>query len=203
MGILDKSGILKSVSANNPICLELGCGNNKRHLEAFSIDALDYPSVDLVGDIFEVLGSLPDSCVRTVYSSHFIEHIEDLDRLMNELGRVVMPNGRLDFIAPHFSNPFFYSDPTHKKFFGLYTFSYFTPITPFRRKVPTYGKEIPFKVLDVQLHFKSDMVFPVRYAIRRLLGALFNATIYTREFYEENLSTIFPCYEVRYKLSRL
>jgi len=203
MAFHDKNGAIQSATADNPICLELGCGNNKRHPDALGVDALDYPCVDLVGDIFEVLAALPNCCVDAVYSYHFIEHIEDLELLLNELARIVKPEGRLDFVVPHFSNPYFYSDPTHKKFFGLYTFCYFTSTTPFRRKVPTYGKQIPFKVSDVQLHFKSDSVFPVRHVFKRMLGILFNATIYTREFYEENVSSIFPCYEVRYVLCRI
>jgi ubiquinone/menaquinone biosynthesis C-methylase UbiE len=200
--VQDKNFVLRNISKDKPVKLELGCGNNKRHLDALGVDALDYPCVDLVGDIFAVLSMLPDDCVDTIYSYHFIEHIKDLNKLLTELERVIKPGGIIDLVVPHFSNPYFYSDPTHKNFFGLYTFCYFSSSSLFKRKVPTYRRENSLRLLDVQIKFKSDSVFPVRYAFKYLFGLIFNSTNYMREFYEENLSHIFPCYEIRYILRR-
>jgi ubiquinone/menaquinone biosynthesis C-methylase UbiE len=200
--MIDKQGIIDRLRRGGTTSIELGCGNGKKNASAIGIDLLDYPGVDLVGDVFEILQALPDACVDAVYSYHFVEHIDDLERLLRELERVVRPGGTLDFVAPHFSNPYFYSDPTHRRFFGLYTFCYFTASTPFRRTVPTYGRQIAFDITDVQLGFKSASVFPVRYAFKRAVGVLFNATTWLREFYEENLCALLPCYEVRYRLRR-
>jgi hypothetical protein len=47
--------ILNELKAKRNIVLEFGCGERKRHTNAISIDdALDYSSVDLVGDVFEI-----------------------------------------------------------------------------------------------------------------------------------------------------
>jgi hypothetical protein len=54
----------------------------------------------------------------------------------------------------------------------------------------------------VDLVFKSASQFPVRYGIKKAFGLLFNSCNYAREFYEENLAHLIPCYEVRYRLSR-
>jgi hypothetical protein len=35
----------------------------------------------------------------------------------------------IEIIVPHFSNPHYYSDPTHVRFFGLYTMSYSKPLS--------------------------------------------------------------------------
>jgi hypothetical protein len=51
--------------------------------------------------------------------------VPDLPRLIEELGRVMAPGAALTIIVPHFSNPFYYSDPTHRTPFGLYTMAYF------------------------------------------------------------------------------
>src|SRR5256885_7931217 len=51
--------------------------------------------------------------------------VQQLVPLLAELHRVARAAARLEFIVPHFSNPRYYSDPTHIRFFGLYTFYYF------------------------------------------------------------------------------
>ena len=46
--------------------------------------------------------------------------------------------------------------------------------------------------------FKSPKPFYGRYAFKRLFGLLFNSSYYMMEFWEENLSGIFPSYEITY-----
>jgi len=202
MKVFDKNKILRSLKPNSLVKLELGCGSRKRDDESIGIDALDYPAVDIVGDIYDVLQQFPDSCVIHVSAHHFIEHVDDLNLLMSELGRVVKPDGVIDFVAPHFSNPYFYSDPTHQKFFGLYTFCYISHSTLFSREVPTYKNDLVFDLECVDLRFKSARPFFGRYALKSIVGKLFNSCRYMKELYEENFCYLFPCYEVRYKLRK-
>ena len=202
MRLIDKKNILLSGSNTSYIALELGCGNRKRHREAIGIDILDYPDVDIVGDVYEVLASFPAQSVDAVYSYHFIEHVPDAKKLLDDLARIVKPNGHVEFIAPHFSNPYFYSDPTHRSFFGLYTFCYYANKSPFSRQVPTYGYKAAFSIVKVDLVFKSTRNFIFRYGVKRLIGSFFNSCNYLKELYEENLCYLFPCYEVRYILQR-
>lgn len=203
MKINDKNRVLERLNAHETTILELGCGANKRHTSAIGIDALDYPGVDIVGDIYEVLARFPSGSVDKVFAYHFIEHVENLSLLLAEVSRVVKSGGEVEFVAPHFSNPYFYSDPTHRSFFGLYTFSYFSIGAPLRRRVPTYQGKLCFRLDHVDLIFKSSPPFFFRHAIKKLLGSIFNSCGYMQELYEENLCYIFPCYEVRYRLSRI
>lgn len=202
MGLIDKKNILPRAGSLPRIELELGCGNRRRNRQAVGIDVLDYPDVDIVGDVYEVLSSFPAYSVDAVYGYHFVEHLADPAKLLSELARIVKPRGCVEFIAPHFSNPLFYSDPTHRSFFGLYTFCYFGNNAPFRRRVPTYGYESEFNIARVDLIFKSSRPFVVRYGIKRLIGSLWNSCSFFKELYEENFCYLFPCYEVRYKLVR-
>lgn len=202
MGIIDKGGFLEKQHADTPFVLELGCGARKRMATAVGVDLLDAPGVDVVGDIYEVLAALQKGVVDAVHAYHFIEHVPDLPRLMRELERVVKPGGMVEFVAPHFSSPYFYSDPTHRSFFGLYTFCYFAGGASFSRQVPTYGNDLKFTIESVDLVFKSSRPFYVRHGIKRLIGMFFNSCTYMQEFYEENLCYFFPCYEVRYQLRR-
>lgn len=202
MGLIDKKNILPEVGSISHIELELGCGNRKRKREAVGIDIQDYPDVDIVGDIYEALASFPSQSVDAVYSYHFIEHIPNVPKLLSELARIVKPNGYVEFVAPHFSNSYFYSDPTHRNFFGLYTFCYFADNTPFSRQIPTYGHKLEFSIVKVDLIFKSCRPFIVRYGIRRVIGSIFNSCNYLKEWYEENFCYLFSCYEVKYILRR-
>lgn len=202
MQIIDKKNILRMAGSDLHIELELGCGNKKRNSHAIGVDMLDYPDVDIVGDIYAILDLFPDRSVDAVYSYHFVEHVPDVPKLLSELARVIKSDGLVEFVAPHFSNPYFYSDPTHRSFFGLYTFCYYANNSPFARQVPTYGYKAEFKIAKVDLIFKSPRPFIVRYGVKRLIGALFNSCNYLKELYEENFCYLFPCYEVRYILRR-
>jgi len=182
--------------------LDLGCGDRKRDPEYVGIDVLAYPGVDIVGDVFDVLQAVPDSGVAGVYSSHFFEHVEDVPRLLDELGRVIRPGGQLDVIVPHFSNPYHYSDLTHKTTYGLYSFSYWAVDHIFRRGVPTYRRRLDFTLESVHLGFKSPPPFYVRYVVKRAAEVLVNVSTWTKEFYEENLTSILPCYELQFRLVR-
>lgn len=202
MAILDKKNILSHIDDFSTVELELGCGERKKILDAIGVDVLNYPSVDIVGDVFEVLQAFPASSVDAIHSFHFFEHISDLSGLLDEVARVLKAGGELEVVVPHFSNPYFYSDPTHKTFFGLYTFCYFSRNTLFRRQVPTYGREVQFELVAAELAFNSTRPFIVRHGIKKLLGVFFNCCAYMREFYEENLCYLFPCYEIKYRLRK-
>lgn len=183
--------------------LDLGCGPLKRGPEYVGIDLLDLPGVDLVGDVFDHLEAMPDGWISEVFSSHFLEHLENPGDLLAAAARVLEPGGRLEIVVPHFSNPYYYSDVTHRRPFGLYTLCYLVHSSLFKRAVPRYGAPLPLELERVHLTFKSPRPFYGRYAAKRTLGALVNAHRATQEFYEENLAWVIPCYEVRYTLTRM
>jgi len=201
MTFIDKTQAAERLHQGQCAALELGCGPRKRHPDAIGIDRLDYAGVDLVGDVFEILRSLPAACVRSVHAYHFFEHVADLPALLEEVARVLRSDGWLDVEVPHFANPYFYSDPTHYRFFGLYTFSYLAKDGLFRRRVPQYDRTPLFELVDAHLDFDSP--FLLRGAIKRVIGRLFNLTRWLQEFHEENLCYVLPCYQLRFRLRRL
>jgi hypothetical protein len=201
--IIDKHNYLNILADIKPLVLELGCGPKKRKPEAIGIDLLNYPDVDIVGDIFDIVAQLPSASVEQIYSYHFIEHIFDINKLMMETARVLKVGGTMEIVAPHFSNPYFYSDPTHQRSFGLYSFCYLSVGSCFKRQVPVYERNFPFRLVNVDLIFKSPRPFYLRYVFKWLVGKIFNLNNFMKELYEENFCYIFPCYEIKYLLTRV
>lgn len=200
--MLDKQGKLAALIRARRGVLELGCGPSRRHDDAVTVDGLDFAGVDVVGDVFEVLAAIPDASVDAVHSYHFLEHVTPLTRVVGELARVLKPGGLLHAVVPHFSNPYFYSDYTHRQMFGLYSFSYLADDPLFRRRVPRYQVDTGLVLEDVTLGFKATPPFYVRHGLRRALGLVVNSTRLTQEWYEAGWTGWFPCYELDFKVRR-
>jgi len=200
MEIHDKNNILKQLDGSSKFKIEIGCGKRKKYEDFLCIDIIDYECVDIVGDALAVIKLFPKNSISYLYMSHFLEHVTDLCAYINEFSRVISSGGSLEIVAPHFSNPYYYSDSTHKTFFGLYTLSAFSRDNIHSRKVPTYDNKMCFHLKRADLVFKSTKPFYFRHSFKLLLGLIFNSCKYMRELYEENFAFILPCYEIKYLL---
>ena len=189
--------------SRRPLRLELGCGQSKRDKGAVGVDALPLPGVDIVGDAMEVLRSIRSGSVQSIYSEHFMEHVDNPLALLREAERVLVSGGEFRAVIPHFSNPAFYSDPTHSSQFGLYTFAYWVKSSPYSRKVPQYIEPLDFALVSARHRFKSSRPFYARHAIKKILSVWVNTNTWSQEFYEEHLCWIMPCYEVDFVLTRI
>ena len=202
--LLDRGCLLPRIADGSisEVQLDIGCGPSKLK-GAIGIDALDYDEVDLVGDVFDVLESFPNQSVDRVYSKHFFEHVGDLSRLIDEVSRVLKVGGTMHVITPHFSNPYYYSDPTHRTPFGLYTFCYYARTDDmFRRQVPVYQRNLVLSLQSVRLSFQTTKGQYVRSAFKKLIERMVNISPFTKEMYEEVFCYLLPCYEVKYTLCR-
>jgi SAM-dependent methyltransferase len=196
--VIDKSNILPSFSPDRPRKLDLGCGPVKKSPDHIGVDLLDTGAADIVGDVVEVLKSIPDASVSELFSSHFAEHADDLEAILHEARRVLVDGGLMITVVPHFSNPYFYSDPTHRRFFGLYTFSYYCADSIFRRQVPSYSRIDGLSLVSVELVFRAARPHYLSHALRKAFGIVFNTTSFLKEIYENSFSSILSCYEVSY-----
>lgn len=183
-----------------PIIINIGCGR-RRMAGAIGIDHVALPTVDIVADIEHGLPFLADASVDIVIADSILEHVEHFAELMREIHRVLKPGGELRVKVPHFSNPYYYSDYTHRRFFGLYTFDYFVPRERQRMKriVPDYYVDFRFEITQRQISFYSPFRWRNR-LFRKPLNALVNLHRWIQEFYEENLCWLFPCYMLKFTL---
>jgi hypothetical protein len=184
---------------DNLIKIDLGCGSNKKE-GYYGIDRLNLEGVDYVADIEEGLDMIPDHSVDEYFTSHFLEHTENFVFVMKEIHRTLKIDGMVKIIVPHFSNPYFYSDYTHKRFFGLYSFDYLSKRdSRFKRGVPLYGDAL-FEVEMRKLIFKAP-VFPFLNLIKKhIIQRFFNLSPYFQEVYEGLFTKVFACSEIQYNL---
>ena len=183
----------------NPVVVELGCGEKAQPFSAdgrIGIDLVDLENVDIVANLEEGLSFLPDASVDKLFARSLFEHIQNFDRLLTEVIRVLKSDGVCHLLVPHFSNPYHYSDPTHVRFFGLYSFLYYSHSqkSPFKRQVPTFYTESRLEIVSLKLRFRSP--FKGRKWWKRLHEKIFNLNFWMQEFYEENLCHLFPCYGI-------
>ena len=94
--------------------LDLGCGKNKK--DGFiGVDSRDFEGVDQIVDL---TGPWPweDGSVDEVHCSHFVEHLTAPQRIhfVNELYRVLKPEGKAQVITPHWASTRAYGDLTHQ-----------------------------------------------------------------------------------------
>ncbi|RQW05871.1 methyltransferase domain-containing protein [candidate division KSB1 bacterium] len=176
------------------IAIELGCGQSKSE-GRIGIDRVDLPAVDIVTDLERGLPFFPDESVDAVHAYHFLEHVENLQLLLQEIYRVCRPGARIVLRVPHFSNPYYYSDYTHRRFFGLYSFEYFAREQKrFKRKIPNFYSDFHFITQKLELVFYSQ--WPGRKFPRKAAQFIFNLNSWWQEFYEENFCYILPCSEI-------
>lgn len=185
---------------NEELKIDLGCGTNKK--KGFKgIDLLPLEGVDYVINLEEGLKFIGDNIVDEFFTSHFLEHIENLDLILSEIHRTLKPTGKCVIIVPHFSNPYFYSDYTHKRFFGLYTFDYFSVSDKrYKRKVPKYNTNFTFKVEERKLVFRSPSFKLFNLIRKHIYQNIFNASPRMREIYEGLFTNLFSCTELHFIL---
>ena len=150
-----------------------------------------------------MISALPDKCVDQIWVSHFFEHLDDIVHLMLEFARFCVDDALVEVTVPHFSNPYFYSDPSHKRTFGLYSMSYFCDDRIHQRSVPKYGRVPVFNIIESKLIFKSIRPRYIRHAIKKIFELIFNSNTWLKEMYEELFCYVIPCYEIRYRLQKL
>lgn len=201
MKYYDKSNALARIAnQNEKIILELGCGNSKQFQNSIAIDLVDLNGVDIVCDLNLGFPFIPDNSVDEIHSSHFMEHVSDFGFIMKEIYRILKTNGTNFMKVPHFSNPFFYSDYTHKNHFGLYSLSYFSKTDYFKRGVPAFYNNIDFEIIKIHITFKSNWF--IKRIWQRLFEKIINRNRGFQEFYEANLCYKIPAYELSFLIKK-
>jgi hypothetical protein len=108
-----------------PRTLNIGCGR-KRIDGALNVDISTSVAPDLILDATVRPWPLPDNWFQEVHAYDVVEHIPDVLAFFEELHRVCAHDAVIHITVPHFSSSNAFTDPTHRHYFGVKSFDYFT-----------------------------------------------------------------------------
>lgn len=188
---------LDDLQAGKPLKLNLGCGRDPK-TGYYGVDLVEMDGVDVVADFNSGLPWLPDNSVQEIITFHVFEHVEKFLPLMREIHRVVKDNGRISITVPHCSNIFGFSDPTHVRFFGLYSMYYFVPPEkqPLPRKVPAFYTDTRYSIESIFIDFYREGL--VDRVLGKIMAKLVNRSLGWQHFYEHRLASLYHAREITY-----
>ena len=150
------------------IALDIGCGRSKIK----GTVGVDIAALPGVGVVAELGAGLPfrDSSVDAIYTSHTLEHFDNLTGVMEELWRICRPDALVHIWVPHASCPFVtWIDPTHQRGLTIETFSYFNPAANHL----SYYSKARFEIVHARLNLST--IGMRRGGMRRSRGLLASA----------------------------
>lgn len=106
--------------------LDVGCGTNKTE-GAIGLDSNPRTAADVIHDLGDLPYPFEDDEFDTVVANHVVEHVPDVMAFIGELHRVTRNGGHIRLITPHYTNPDWPNDPTHRNHINSYTFNTFMP----------------------------------------------------------------------------
>ena len=197
MKILNKK-ILNDLKEGKLLSLNLGSGF-ENHEDFYNVDINEELGVDIVADLNFPLDLIPENSVCSIYSNQTFEHIENLIGLLDEIYRISSDGGKCEIIVPHFSNPYYYSDPTHVRQFGLFSMHYFTSENyQWRRKVPSYYSDTKFILRDAKIIFYKDTLMDHLFA--NILGSIVNLNRAFQHIFEKRFCWFYPPASIKFIL---
>jgi hypothetical protein len=185
--------------------LDLGSGS-RPYKDYLGVDNAINHKLVVKKDVLIFLKSLPKNSVSHIYSRHYLEHTDSDQflKILREIDRVLIKNGEMIFTVPHYSNPFFYSDPTHKTFFGVHTFSYLCETSCLKRHVPGYVSITGWHLINLRVNFVPMIrirFFGFRFPLLSdLLNISVNSHFRLIELFERYLAFIFSIYEIKFSV---
>jgi hypothetical protein len=179
--------------------IDLGAGPVARP-GFFSLDHLPLKGVDIVADLNKPFELLPDGCCTHLTAYHVLEHIIDLLPMMAEAHRILASGGIFDVVVPHFANPFAYSDPTHVRFFGIYSMHYFVDEDdqPGARRIPNFYAPTRFRIDDIRVRFEVGGMFDG--VLGRVMNKLVNRNFESMAQWERRAAWLIKPAEIHYRL---
>jgi SAM-dependent methyltransferase len=173
--------------------LDVGCGSNK-YEGAVGLDNNPRTGADVIHDLGVTPYPFEESEFDLVVSRHVLEHVPDVMAFVTELYRITRPGGQIHFLAPHYTNPDWANDPTHRNHLNSYTFHVFIPEKQnFAFYTDVHLKPLRTHVSLLNLYRALGLEFIVN------LDQRFPSMRFTRKFWEQYLSYIIRGKELRFE----
>jgi SAM-dependent methyltransferase len=166
--------------------LNIGCGTDIRQ-GWVNLDSVALAGVDVCHDITNVPLPFPDETFEVILCKDVLEHVEYIP-VLKDLYRILQPGGRIHIQVPHFTSKDACGDPTHRNFFTVQTFKYFT-----RQHMRHYYFDFAFSRIErIWLSFDKRPGYFWNY----LLEPMVNMHIRLLNFYEGSPLRLFPAMNI-------
>ena len=172
----------KNYKMKNPPINKLNFGCGQEIMKGYvNMDILKLPGVNVIYNFNKFPYPFKDNEFDEIYTSHVLEHLDDLIKVMAELKRICKSGAKIKIRVPHFSCGVSYRDPTHKRLFSYFTFDYFTD--------ECFYNLPKFKIIKRKLNFtRLSFTF-----LNPIINPFINLS---PALYERFFCWIFPCAEV-------
>ena len=177
--------------------LDVGCGWNKT-AGAIGIDSNSKSHADVIHDLGVVPYPFADNEFDEVVCRHVAEHVPDVMAFVTELYRITKPGGRINIVTPHYSNPDWATDPTHKNHFNSYTFNCFID----ERQLFPFYTEVKLKPIRTYVSL-ANLWRAIGLELIVNLDQLWPSFRFTRKFWEFYLSAVVRGKELQFTLEVL
>lgn len=162
--------------------LNIGCGLDIRE-GWINLDSVKLPGVNVVHDLNNLPLPFENDFFDLILCKDILEHIKLVD-VLRDIHRIMKTGGKLIIQVPHFTSKDAFSDPTHKNFFTVHTFRYFTS-----EHYRSYYFDYTFSKLEkVYIKFDKRLMYFYNY----ILEPFININIRIQNFYEGTPLRIFP-----------
>ena len=121
----------------------LACGQNK--LEGYiNVDMVKTEAADKVMNLEQYPWDIPSDSVDEIIISHYVEHVTDLIKFMNELHRIMKKGAKAFIVVPYGKSTRALQDPTHKRSIVEESFLYYNQNWLKTNKLDHYGVTADF-----------------------------------------------------------
>ncbi len=118
--------------------LNIGCGNDIRP-GFINCDKVHIPGIDRIVDLDDTL-PFESASVDEIILMDVLEHVEDVIKTVEELHRILKKGGLIYARVPYWNSWAAYADPTHKRGFHEFSFSFYDPGSDWCKSRPYYTK---------------------------------------------------------------
>lgn len=182
----------KTASGGRKI-LDVGCGRNKVP-GAVGLDSNPKTDADVIHDLGVVPYPFRDNEFDEVVGRHVVEHLPDVMAFIAELHRITRPGGRIKLVTPHYTNPDWPSDLTHRNHFNSYSFQNFIA----DRKLFPFYTELELKPVRTHVTLANLWKYlGLEFVVN--LDQRWRALRFTRKFWEYYLCTIIRGKELHFE----
>ncbi len=173
--------------------LDVGCGTNKFE-GAIGLDNNPRTAADVIHDLGEIPYPFADNEFDLIVSNHAVEHVPDVMLFVTELYRITRPGGRIKLLTPHYTNPDWATDPTHRNHFNCYSFNVFVP----EKQNFEFYTDVRLKPVSTHVSL-ANLWRALGFEFVVNLDNQFPSFRFTRKFWEHYLSYIFRGKELRFE----